>query len=266
MRVALATSAGHPGRPNEDFVGAVPSAVVLLDGAGIPDTEAICRHGVAWYAHSLGGRLLSHLSRDTEEPLTEVLALGIERRHRVAPRHLRRDRPEQSAGDCCPDAHAGSARRVAGPRRRLRRPRPRRRGRGADRPGRAGGPRRVHGSPRRARARLSGVQRRPAQRDRRPAVAPEPKRRLLDRQGRPGRGPTRRDRRRRPHAARRRARPQQRRAAGWSTPTRRRRGRTSPGWLGSTVRTSCSPRSGPPRSDSGPPGGPDDATIAVCTL
>ena len=78
MHVALATSAGHPGRPNEDFVGAVPGAVVLLDGAGIPDTESICRHGVAWYAHTLGGRLLGHLSRDGNEPLTEILASGID--------------------------------------------------------------------------------------------------------------------------------------------------------------------------------------------
>jgi hypothetical protein len=77
MRVAFATSAGHPGRPNEDFVGAVPGAVVLVDGAGIPDTETICRHGVAWYAHTLGGRLLSQLSRD-DESLTETLASGIE--------------------------------------------------------------------------------------------------------------------------------------------------------------------------------------------
>lgn len=57
----MATSAGHPGRPNEDFVGAVPGAVVLLDGAGIPDTETICRHGVAWYAQTLGAALLTRL-------------------------------------------------------------------------------------------------------------------------------------------------------------------------------------------------------------
>ena len=39
MDVRLATSSGHPGRRNEDFVGAVPGAVVLLDGAGIPGTR-----------------------------------------------------------------------------------------------------------------------------------------------------------------------------------------------------------------------------------
>jgi hypothetical protein len=74
----MATSAGHPGRPNEDFVGAVPSAVVLLDGAGIPGTESICRHGVAWYTHRLGGALLARLSRDDGRDLTAVLGDAID--------------------------------------------------------------------------------------------------------------------------------------------------------------------------------------------
>jgi hypothetical protein len=74
----MATSAGHPGRPNEDFVGAVPGAAVLLDGAGIPGTESICRHGVAWYTHRLGGALLARLSRDDGRDLTAVLAEAID--------------------------------------------------------------------------------------------------------------------------------------------------------------------------------------------
>ncbi len=37
MQINMATSAGTAGRPNEDFAGAVPGAVVLLDGAGIPE-------------------------------------------------------------------------------------------------------------------------------------------------------------------------------------------------------------------------------------
>ena len=78
MHISMATSAGHPGRPNEDFVGAVPSAVVLLDGAGIPGTESICRHGVAWYTHRLGGALLARLSRDDGRDLTAVLAEAID--------------------------------------------------------------------------------------------------------------------------------------------------------------------------------------------
>lgn len=74
----MATSPGHAGRPNEDFVGAVPGAVVLLDGAGIPGTESICHHGVAWYAHTLGAAVLGRLSRDPATELDTALADSIE--------------------------------------------------------------------------------------------------------------------------------------------------------------------------------------------
>jgi hypothetical protein len=74
----MATSAGHPGKPNEDFVGAVSVAAVLLDGAGIPGTESICSHGVAWYTHRLGGALLGRLSRDDGRDLAAILADAIE--------------------------------------------------------------------------------------------------------------------------------------------------------------------------------------------
>jgi Protein phosphatase 2C len=74
----IGTSAGHPGRPNEDFAGAVPGAVALLDGAGIPGTESICRHGTAWYTHRLGGVLLGLLSRGDGRDLTTILADAIE--------------------------------------------------------------------------------------------------------------------------------------------------------------------------------------------
>ncbi|MGW5672314.1 hypothetical protein [Micromonospora sp. NPDC003776] len=78
MRVSMATSAGATGRPNEDFVGAVPGAAVLLDGAGIPGTESICVHGVAWYTHRLGGALLGRLSRDDGRDLAAILAAAID--------------------------------------------------------------------------------------------------------------------------------------------------------------------------------------------
>jgi hypothetical protein len=74
----MATSGGHPGHPNEDFAGAVPGAAVLLDGAGIPGTESICCHGVAWYTHRLGGTLLGRLSRDDGHDLTAILAAAID--------------------------------------------------------------------------------------------------------------------------------------------------------------------------------------------
>ena len=77
MKVMMASNSGHVGRPNEDFVGAVPGAVVLLDGAGIPGTDSICRHGVAWYAHTLGAILLGQLSREPGTDLVAALADSI---------------------------------------------------------------------------------------------------------------------------------------------------------------------------------------------
>lgn len=78
MRVVMASTPGHIGRPNEDFVGAVPGAVVLLDGAGIPGTETICQHGVAWYSHTLGAMILQRLSRDAGMDPAAALADSIE--------------------------------------------------------------------------------------------------------------------------------------------------------------------------------------------
>lgn len=80
----MVSSPGHPGRSNEDFVGAVPGAVVLLDGAGIVGSEAICHHGVAWYSHTLGATLLDRLSRHASIDLAGALADSIDQ---VANRH-----------------------------------------------------------------------------------------------------------------------------------------------------------------------------------
>jgi Protein phosphatase 2C len=73
----MATSAGKAGQPNEDFVGAVPGAAVLLDGAGIAGTESICSHGVAWYTRRLGSALLGSLSRDDGHDLAAILASAL---------------------------------------------------------------------------------------------------------------------------------------------------------------------------------------------
>jgi hypothetical protein len=78
MRVTMATEAGHAGRTNEDFAGAVPCGMVLVDGAGgIAGAEEVCHHGVAWYATRLGGALLGTLSQDLS--LRNVLAESIAR-------------------------------------------------------------------------------------------------------------------------------------------------------------------------------------------
>ncbi|GAA4924887.1 hypothetical protein HD597_011365 [Nonomuraea thailandensis] len=79
MRVTMTSAAaGRAGRANEDFTGALPTAAVLVDGAGIPGTESICRHGVAWYASRLGGDLLGLLSLPQDRSLRAVLAEAIE--------------------------------------------------------------------------------------------------------------------------------------------------------------------------------------------
>ncbi|MFI6263535.1 hypothetical protein [Micromonospora sp. NPDC051006] len=50
---------------------------MLIDGAGIPGAESICRHGVAWYASRLGGSLLSLLSLVPDRGLSALLAEAI---------------------------------------------------------------------------------------------------------------------------------------------------------------------------------------------
>ena len=69
-------SASVPGT----YTGAVPAAAVLVDGAGIPGADSLCRHGVAWYAGRLGGGLLSLLSlapdRGAEGRIVRILERG----------------------------------------------------------------------------------------------------------------------------------------------------------------------------------------------
>lgn len=62
MRVSWVTDEGSAERGNEDFVAAAPGAVVVLDGCGLPlGTDLGCAHGTAWYARSLGARLLARM-------------------------------------------------------------------------------------------------------------------------------------------------------------------------------------------------------------
>ena len=78
-QVRLATDAGTPGWPNEDFAAAAPGAVVLLDGCTtVPrGADTGCRHGVAWYARTLGAALLSGITADPPGPLSDALAGAI---------------------------------------------------------------------------------------------------------------------------------------------------------------------------------------------
>jgi hypothetical protein len=79
MRVTMTNAAARTGHANEDFTGAAPTAVVLIDGAGgFSGAESICRHGMAWYASRLGGSLLSLLSLVRDRSLSALLAEAIE--------------------------------------------------------------------------------------------------------------------------------------------------------------------------------------------
>ncbi|MFJ2232136.1 PP2C family serine/threonine-protein phosphatase [Streptomyces halstedii] len=77
--MTMTTTAARAGHTNEDFTGAVPTAAVLVDGAGVPGTESMCRHGVAWYAGRLGTSLLSRLSLAPDHGLSTLLAEAVER-------------------------------------------------------------------------------------------------------------------------------------------------------------------------------------------
>jgi len=79
MRVVLATDPGTPGWPNEDFAAVAPGAAVLLDGCTTwpPGAQTGCVHGVAWYARTLGGLLLSMITADPPVSLAEALAAAI---------------------------------------------------------------------------------------------------------------------------------------------------------------------------------------------
>jgi hypothetical protein len=76
MRVEMSTSPKDPHRPNEDFVGATCTGLVLVDGAGVTPPYPGCSHGVAWFAQQLGGHLLA-LIDDGSRDLASVLAQAI---------------------------------------------------------------------------------------------------------------------------------------------------------------------------------------------
>jgi hypothetical protein len=78
MRVTMTSAAARIGRVNEDFTGAVATAAVLVDGAGIPGGASTCRHGVPWYAGRLGGSLLTLVSLVRDRGLSALLAEAIE--------------------------------------------------------------------------------------------------------------------------------------------------------------------------------------------
>lgn len=75
---SIATEPAAPGRANEDFAAVTADTAVLLDGAGIPEgSQSGCIHGVAWYARTLGCRLLAEAAPQAGKPLPRALADAI---------------------------------------------------------------------------------------------------------------------------------------------------------------------------------------------
>lgn len=77
MNIAFETLAGSPDRANEDWAGASPNAVIVLDGVTAPRIAARgCHHPVAWYTQQLGARLLALLGEDLSLPDALSEAIG----------------------------------------------------------------------------------------------------------------------------------------------------------------------------------------------
>jgi Protein phosphatase 2C len=83
VRIAYASEPGDPAIDNEDFAAASVDddgtvwAAVVLDGVTPMDRSDIgCRHGVAWFAHTVGTHLVERAVR-SPKPLAECLAEAI---------------------------------------------------------------------------------------------------------------------------------------------------------------------------------------------
>ncbi|GAA2756057.1 protein phosphatase 2C domain-containing protein [Actinopolymorpha rutila] len=81
MHVTYASEPGSPDLENEDFLSAGPRLAVVLDGVTpMVRTDTGCRHGVAWYARTLGGHFVRLAGRDDGQvtvPLADCLAGAI---------------------------------------------------------------------------------------------------------------------------------------------------------------------------------------------
>jgi hypothetical protein len=79
----LATMAGTPGRPNEDYAAAGPGWAVVLDGATQADgVDTGCVHDVPWLVRHLAAALTGQLAASAA-PLAQILAGAIEATRRA---------------------------------------------------------------------------------------------------------------------------------------------------------------------------------------
>lgn len=78
MEVTYVCQAASALRPNDDFVLATETFVLVLDGATAPaGVESGCVHDVPWLVAHLGTNLASLLVRDSRAALVDVLREGI---------------------------------------------------------------------------------------------------------------------------------------------------------------------------------------------
>jgi hypothetical protein len=79
MQVAFATRPASAASPNEDFIGATPQTIVVLDGASVPPgMKTGCQHGTPWYVTQLGAAMLHRSLTRPDQTLTDMLAEAIE--------------------------------------------------------------------------------------------------------------------------------------------------------------------------------------------
>jgi hypothetical protein len=77
-QVSFATEPGEVTSANEDWCGASPSTVVLLDGVtSPPELPTGCRHSVPWYVATLGAEILRATGVTPDRPLDDCLATAI---------------------------------------------------------------------------------------------------------------------------------------------------------------------------------------------
>lgn len=96
MEVSFSSSPGASSAPNEDFIAATPSAVVMLDGVTpFAELGSGCVHGTIWFVSQLGLRILSSVSVHPDVSLADALADAISD---VAKLHV----------DTCDLGHAGT--------------------------------------------------------------------------------------------------------------------------------------------------------------
>lgn len=80
MEITYTTRAASEAAPNDDYVIASESFVIVLDGATAPaGVDSGCVHNVPWLVAHLGSHLAHLLATEPQTKLREILRAGIER-------------------------------------------------------------------------------------------------------------------------------------------------------------------------------------------